>query len=132
MSQAGRNNIAIGGSGINTLTPDVGGAVSPVLGNIDVHGIGGIVTSNTGAGSLTIDAPSLVRSSLFMPSRLVLTFLTATLTSSRLAPALDAKSDLLASSCSAICEPTTPQPSMPTLRVFIGEVSQTYESCRGA
>ena len=29
-------------------------------------------------------------------------------------------------------EPTTPQPSMPTLRVFIGEVSQTYESCRGA
>ena len=67
-----------------------------------------------------------------MPSRLVLIFFTATLTSSRLAPALDAKSDLLASSCSAICEPTTPQPSMPTLRVFIGEVSQTYESCRGA
>ena len=55
MSQAGANNTAGGGGGsLNTLTPDVGGVVNPVAANIDIHGINGIVTSNTGPGSLTI------------------------------------------------------------------------------
>lgn len=55
MSQAGANNNSGGGGGsLNTLTPDVGGVVTPVAANIDIHGINGIVTSNTGPGSLTI------------------------------------------------------------------------------
>ena len=67
-----------------------------------------------------------------MPSRLVFIFFTATFTNSRFAPALEVRSDLFSTSRRAICEPTTPQPSIPTLSVFIGEVSQTYGSCRGA
>lgn len=55
MSQAGANNTSGGGGGtLNTLTPDVGGVVTPIAANIDIHGINGIVTSNTGPGSLTI------------------------------------------------------------------------------
>ena len=67
-----------------------------------------------------------------MPSRLVFISLTATFTNSRLAPAREVRSDLFSTSRRAIWEPTTPQPNIPTLSVFIGEVSQTYDSCRGA
>ena len=82
-------------------------------------------------GSLTIDFASLVKSAAGMPSRFNFESFTAIATNSKLAPALEAKSDLFAISSRAIWEPTTPAPSMPTLRVFIGEVSQTYEICRG-
>ena len=56
MSQAGANSTSGGGGGgdLSTLTPDVGGVVTAVANNIDIHGINGIVTSNTGPGSLTI------------------------------------------------------------------------------
>ena len=67
-----------------------------------------------------------------MPSRFALMSFTATFTNSSWAPEREAKSALLATNSRAIWEPTFPQPSIPTLRVFIGEVSQTYESCRGA
>ena len=82
-------------------------------------------------GSLTTEAASSVNKLLAMPTRLVLIFLTATLTNSNSAPARDAKSALLSTNRRAICEPTVPAPSIPTLRVFIREVSQTYEICRG-
>ena len=52
------------------------------------------------------------------------------------APARDERSSLFSISNLATCEPTMPQPSIPTfmelLAGLIGEVSQTYESCRGA
>lgn len=63
MSQAGTTSISVTGGALNTLTPDIGGVVSPVLNNIDIHGTNGIVTSNTGAGSLTISgADGLLKS----------------------------------------------------------------------
>ena len=54
MSQSGI--LAVSGSAgtVNTLTPDTGGPVSPVLGNINVSGLNGITTINGGAGILQI------------------------------------------------------------------------------
>jgi hypothetical protein len=49
-------NVAGGGGGsLSQLTPDSGGAVVAVGGNINVGGIGGNFTRNAGAGSLSID-----------------------------------------------------------------------------
>lgn len=49
-------NVAGGGGGsLNQLTPNSGGAVAAVAGNINVGGIGGNFTRNAGAGSLSID-----------------------------------------------------------------------------
>lgn len=60
MSQAGSTSSGGGGGGdLNTLTPDVGGAVSPDgSGTIFIHGAGGITTTNTGSNGLTITQTS--------------------------------------------------------------------------
>ena len=83
-------------------------------------------------GSFTTDCASSVIRLEDMPSRFTEVSRTATFTNSSSAPARDAKSALFATISRATCEPTVPQPSIPTLRVFIGEVSQTYDSARGA
>jgi hypothetical protein len=61
MSHAGILTDNTGGaSTINTLTPDIGGVVTPVANNIDLNGGNGIQTSNGGAGILIIN-DTLVR-----------------------------------------------------------------------
>lgn len=47
----------VGGTGpsIQTLTPDSGGAVSPVTGTITIHGTNGVNTTNGGAGQLNVN-----------------------------------------------------------------------------
>ena len=57
MSQAGSNSSGGGGGGLSTLTPDIGGAVSPVGGTINLIGLSGLVTSNGGSNNLNV-APS--------------------------------------------------------------------------
>ena len=54
----------VGGSlGVTTLTPDVGGPIAPVLGNIDLDGGPGLQI--TGAGNtITVTAPGLAQSTL--------------------------------------------------------------------
>lgn len=55
MSQSGALLNGTGPSAVvQTLTPNVGGAVSPVLGNINVLGVNNITTSNGGAGIFDI------------------------------------------------------------------------------
>ena len=55
MSHAGQLNSGTSSAGpIDTLTPDTGGVVTPVLNNVNVFGANGIQTSNGGAGTLTI------------------------------------------------------------------------------
>lgn len=51
--------ITEGSMAIETLTPDSGGAVSPISNNINIHGINGIVTSNTGSATLTISGSGI-------------------------------------------------------------------------
>jgi hypothetical protein len=48
------------GGDLETLTPDSGGAVSPVAANINVHGTNGITTSNGGTAQLNINLPTTV------------------------------------------------------------------------
>lgn len=65
MSQAGLNNVAGGGGGIvTTLTPDEGGAVSPVGGNINVFGqtslTSQVVETHNIADNLTIENRSYI------------------------------------------------------------------------
>jgi hypothetical protein len=56
MSQAGQNSAGGGGGGtLSQLTPDSGGAVLSIAGNINISGIGGLTTRNAGAATLSID-----------------------------------------------------------------------------
>ncbi|CAB4334863.1 unannotated protein [freshwater metagenome] len=71
------------------------------------------------SGSETIEFESVVSKLLGIPSRFNFISLTEIFTSSKFAPALEDRSFLLSISNRAICSPTTPQPSMPTFRVFI-------------
>lgn len=55
MSQSGIVNVTqTGGNPVLQITPDVGGPVTPVLGNINLNGAPGIVTSKNGAGTILI------------------------------------------------------------------------------
>ncbi|CAB4803288.1 unannotated protein [freshwater metagenome] len=87
------------------------------------------------SGSATTDFKSEVSNSSLIPYFFDFGSRTATFTNSRVAPARVDKSDLFSINSRATCEPTTPQPSMPTFKVdlaeLIGEVSQTYDSRRG-
>ena len=44
-----------GGSGLTELTPNSGGPVAEVAGNINILGVGAINTTNGGAGTLNIN-----------------------------------------------------------------------------
>ena len=64
MSQAGTvNSSGGGGSGILEITPDVGGAVTPVAGNINLNGAPDVVTSKSGPGSILISVNGFVQNS---------------------------------------------------------------------
>ena len=54
MSQITNLGAANGGAGINTLTPDTGGAVTPVANNINIFGTHGINTSNAGNPTMNV------------------------------------------------------------------------------
>ena len=69
-------------------------------------------------GSLTTELASVVTFDAGTWSRLVEIFRTATLVSSRVAPERAAKSPESSCNKRATLEPTTPQPSMPILKVF--------------
>lgn len=61
MSQSGIINVnGTGGNPVLQITPDVGGAVTPVGGNINLNGAPGVVTSNNGPGSILITVSATV------------------------------------------------------------------------
>lgn len=50
-----------GGGNLETLTPDSGGVVNPVLDNINLHGVGNVTTTNGGAGQINLNLTGLTQ-----------------------------------------------------------------------
>lgn len=56
-------NFQAASGSLTTLTPSVGGSVSPTMGNINIFGSGGVVTTQTASDTITITAAASVATS---------------------------------------------------------------------